>query len=196
MQHISKPGCRRAAIPVCWLLLSIFVGCSEPLRTWPEIGTPERIEFSDPGYARTPEYQRRLKQLNQKLDRDPDDAALYSQRAALYEKSRQYAAAEEDLTAALELSRGKIIKDDQLLAELYVRRGLVVDAGDRTSDQAIQDFSRAIELAPDGWEARFYRWRARVSRGETEQARRDQAAGLKLKPEFFREAGIPRGGVI
>lgn len=71
-------------------------------------------------------------------------------------------------------------------AKALVERGLWNRArGDL--DAAIGDFSAAIELTPDNWEAFFHRWQAHLKLGNNESAAADQAAGMQLRPEPFQK---------
>jgi Flp pilus assembly protein TadD len=66
---------------------------------------------------------------------------------------------------------------------------------------AIDDFTEALEIAPNDWVPLFHRWQAFVALGDTSGADRDMARGLKLNPDVFGKTYYERsmathGGVI
>lgn len=130
------------------------------------------------------EYRTRLAESNVAIEANPQNFDALFSRAILYIGVGRYTAAEADLDKAISLAENQTDLSSARLASMYVHRGLL-RWDDEKVDLAIADYSEAIELDPDDWEAYFHRWQAYKYQGETEKAKQDRERGKTLKPRVF-----------
>ncbi|MCA9006383.1 MAG: tetratricopeptide repeat protein, partial [Planctomycetaceae bacterium] len=97
----------------------------------------------------------------------------------------------DDLTAAIKIADRGGSYSSERLASIYVHRGLLRWNAEKI-DLAIADYSRAIELDPEDWEAYFHRWQAYNHHDEPEKAELDREHGMKLKPSVFKKEYVLR----
>ncbi|MCA9015428.1 MAG: hypothetical protein KDA77_08880, partial [Planctomycetaceae bacterium] len=127
------------------------------------------------------EYEQRLAEYNVAIDANSGDAEALFGRAVLYIGVGRYTAAKEDLNRAITMAEKQPDFNSARLASIYVHRGLL-RWDDEQVDLAIADYSQAIDLAPDDWEAYFHRWLAYKYQGKTEKAKQDRERGKELMP--------------
>lgn len=153
--------------------------------------------YSPLSYFRTlddaEEYQTRLAESNLAIEANPKDIDALFKRAILYIGVGRYTAAEADLDQAITLSDSQPDLSSSRLASMYVHRGLL-RWDDEKVDLAIADYSEAIRLEPDDWEAYFHRWLAYKYQGNKEKAKQDRERGKELMPRVFeKEYSFTRG---
>ncbi|QDT43849.1 photosystem I assembly protein Ycf3 [Gimesia alba] len=169
--------------PLSWMVLCLFSlsGCIPVYMTAPE-------HYKPLSYFRTlddaGEYQERLAKYNLAIDANSGDVDALFGRAVLYMGVGRYTAAKEDLDQAIQQAEKQPDYNSTRLASIYVHRGLLRWDNEQV-DLAIADYSEAIELKPDDWEAYFHRWLAYQFQGEEEKAKRDRERGKELMPNVF-----------
>lgn len=142
------------------------------------------------------DFESQQARFNVAIDDNPRDADARFARALLYMGVGRYASAEEDLTIAIQVAEKQSGYDAERLATIYVHRGLI-RWSDEKVELAIDDYSRAIELAPKNWEGYFHRWLAYHFEGEEEKAEQDRQRGMKLEPDVFdREYVLRYDGIV
>ncbi|WP_339730735.1 tetratricopeptide repeat protein [uncultured Gimesia sp.] len=150
------------------------------------MNAPER--YKPLSYFRTlddvKEYEDRLAEYNVAIDADSGDVDALFGRAVLYIGVGRYTAAKENLDQAIQQADKQPDYNSTRLASIYVHRGLL-NWDDEKVDLAIADYSQAIELKPDDWEAYFHRWLAYQYQGKDEKAKQDRKRGKELMPSVF-----------
>lgn len=180
-------------MPGCVLLLICVSACIPVPMTKPELYRPLADFTPQDGVY---DFETQQAKFNVAIDDDPNDADARFARALLYMGVGRYSSAEQDLTAAIKIAERKSGYDRERLAAIYVHRGLI-RWDDEKVELAIDDYSRAIELAPKNWEGYFHRWLAYHFQGEEEKAEEDRERGLKLEPEVFnREYVLRYDGIV
>ncbi len=103
---------------------------------------------------------------------DPQECLAYWGRALVYRRREQYRATLDDLDKAIEFCPN--------IGQLYIDRGWLYhdDLGD--SEQALSDFSTAIDIEPEGTHFRFQRGRLYDLLGRVAEARADFRKYLEL----------------
>jgi len=141
----------------------------------------------------------------------PVHVAALLLRAATYVKKHDYALAAEDYNKVLELDPGRIsrlqldivtqsetIYLNPISSEAYYRRGATyariseTHDKERAYDDAIADFSGAIDLRPDWVDAYLARARLYVQKGRSAKAIFDYSRAIELKRDLS-EAYVARG---
>ncbi|WP_417380654.1 hypothetical protein [Gimesia sp.] len=170
------------------LLLLCLSACIPVPMTTPELYRP--LSYFDPVDNIT-EYENQLARFNVAIEADATDMDARFARALLYMGVGKYLPAEDDLTAAIKLADRRPGYSKERLASIYVHRGLLRWNAEQI-DLAIADYSRAIELDPEDWEAYFHRWQAYNHHEEAEKAEQDREQGMKLKPSVFKKEYVLR----
>ena len=176
MRNLSKR-------PLSWMVLCLFIlsGCIPVYMDAPERYMP--LSYFRP-MDDVKEFEQRLAEYNVAIDADSKDIDALFGRAVLYIGVGRYTAAKEDLDQAIQQAEKQPDYNSTRLASIYVYRGLLRWDNEQV-DLAIADYSEAIELKPDDWEAYFHRWLAYQFQGEEEKAKQDRERGLKLMPSVF-----------
>src|SRR5262249_35741586 len=113
-----------------------------------------------------------------------DDAPAYTERAEIYRKRKQFAAAAADYTRLIELSTDR--------APLHVKRAEVDRAMNRP-EEAIKDFDQLLALRPKHLQARATRADVLRSQGRYGAAREDMTRILEAVPKaapIWRARGV------
>ncbi len=162
--------------------VSCLAGCAHETPQLPTMYLPLGIVSSS--FAESAHYKSELERLAKALDNDSTDISVYRQRARLHVRASQFVQAEVDLTRAIEVLMNDNSPESNVLAGLHIQRG-TVRWGLEHVDRAIADYTQAIELKPNAWEAYFHRWQAYRFQGKTDLAEQDRERGMQLNPEVF-----------
>ena len=117
-----------------------------------------------------------IRDLNQAVELDPNNAKVVANRGFSYHSSGQYEQALKDFSSAAEL--------DQNSAWVLNGRGLTYLAIKRY-EEAIQDFDRAIEIDPQYKYAFFNRGRIHRLMNQHENALKDFSKAIELDPKYL-----------
>lgn len=170
------------------LLLLCLSACIPVPMTTPELYRP--LSHFDPSDNIT-EYENHLARFNVAIEADATDIDARFARALLYMGVGKYLPAEDDLTAAIKVADRRPDYSRERLASIYLHRGLLRWNAEQV-DLAIADYTQAIELDPEDWEAYFHRWQAYNHHEEPEKAEQDREQGMKLKPSVFKKEYVLR----
>ncbi len=130
------------------------------------------------------EYDRGIRELDELIRQDRQNADLYYSRGCLYERKGDFKKAEKAFTKAININyRDK---------DAYYNRGLVFVKMKRYG-LAIKDFDKAIELDSRAVDAYCNRGNANYQLGKSDLAIRDYNEALKLSPkdgDLFYNRGV------
>lgn len=90
------------------------------------------------------DYPTAIRHYTEAIKRNPDDAKLFSNRAACYQKLAEFKMASDDAS--------ECIKREPTFVKGYIRKGLALVAMKRSSDAA-EEFQKALDLDPNNAEA-------------------------------------------
>ena len=114
-----------------------------------------------------------IHELEEVIQRNPEDARAYSDRGRIYFEKGNYNQAVTDYDKAIEL--------DPENTDFYVHRGIIYFfKGDYV--RAIADYNRAIELAPEYTLAYMHRGSAYYDKGNYDRAIEDYDHAVRLCP--------------
>jgi len=120
------------------------------------------------------DYDREIRELDEPIKQDRQNADLYCSRGWLYERKGDFRKAKKDFTKAININyRNK---------DAYYNRGLVF-VRMKKYGLAIKDFDKAIELDSRAVDAYCNRGNANYQLGKSDLAIRDYNEGLKIKPD-------------
>ncbi len=130
------------------------------------------------------EYDRGIRELDELIRQDRQNADLYYSRGCLYERKGDFKKAEKAFTKAININyRDK---------DAYYNRGLVFVKMKRYG-LAVKDFDKAIELDSRAVDAYCNRGNANYQLGKSDLAIRDYNEALKLSPkdgDLFYNRGV------
>ncbi len=121
------------------------------------------------------QYDRAIRDFDQAIALNPDDADYYYYRGNAYRKKGQHDRAIRDYGQAIAL------KPD--LAAAYNNRGIVY-SNKGQYDRAIRDYGQAIALNPDYADCYYNRGSAYGNKGQYDRAIRDYGQAIALNPDF------------
>ena len=150
----------------------------------------------------------RILSLNRSLETDPQQAGVFKERAAAYDRLQNYVQAIADYTAALEIepedalvlhARGRAYEQlgrferaledyqraiaiDPQLSDVYTQRGIAFGKMGNFR-QSIASFSESIRLAPGNPDGYFNRGTAYLQQGDFESAIADFSNVIRLSPK-------------
>ncbi len=171
-----------------FLLLCFLPACIPVPMTTPELYRP--LSYFSPLEEKA-EYEARLARFNLELQENPDNIDARFARAVLYMGVGKYPSAEDDLAVAIKTAKQQPDYSSARLASIYVHRGLLRWDAEQV-DLAIADYTQAIRLEPEDWEAYFHRWQAYQHQEKKEKAEQDRKRGMKLKPSVFEKEYVLR----
>jgi len=171
-----------------FLFLSCLSACIPIPMTAPELYRP--LSYFSPLEEKA-EYETRVATFNLAIEEDPANIDARFARAVLFMGVGRYPSAEDDLTAAIKAAKQKPEYSSARLASIYVHRGLLRWNAEQV-DLAIADYTQAIQLQPEDWEAYFHRWQAYQHQEKKEEAEQDRKRGMKLKPSVFEKEYVLR----
>jgi|GEM_PF-2928968 len=171
-----------------FLLLCSFSACIPVPMTTPELYRP--LSYFSPEEDKL-EFETRLAKFDLAIQVDATNVNARFARAVLLMGVGRYSSAEDELTAAIKAAKQQPEFSSARLASIYVHRGLLRWDAEQV-DLAIADYTQAIKLEPEDWEAYFHRWQAYQYQEKTEQAEQDRKRGLKLKPSVFEKEYVLR----
>jgi len=120
------------------------------------------------------DYEREIRELDEIIRQDRQNAELYYNRGCLYERKGDLDKAKKDFTKSIDINNR--------VSDTYYNRGLVFV---RTKKYvlAIKDFDKAIELDSQAADAYCNRGSANYQLGKSDLAIRDYNEGLKINPD-------------
>lgn len=124
------------------------------------------------GYAKKGQYDQALRDYNQALSMEPDNAIILSSRGSLYIVKKQYDLAIEDLNRAIRINPN--------YANAHFFRGLAY-LGKGLDDEAIGDLTQVIRLEPNNFLAFLGRGRAYLSTYQFSKAIEDIDRASSIK---------------
>jgi tetratricopeptide (TPR) repeat protein len=151
--------------------------------------TPEEHLLRGNVFQHDDDHAKAVEEYSEAISLAPNFREAYVRRAESWKSTKSFKHAIADLTKALQLDA-----DDPIS---YRNRGSYqLFLGD--NDQAISDYSKAIELKPDG-ETYRYRGYAFVKKGEFPQAIEDYGEAIRLAPDdatnfYMRAAALRNAG--
>ena len=184
----------RTSLLVTVVLIHVFWSAPGCTNATPRLSTMYLPLVADPTFASSSTYNSMIAQLEAAIERNEYDVNAYSKRALVLAKAGKMPEAERDLTAAINILRKNSAVHSKQLSEVYVQRGIVYWASKKV-DQAIADYTKALQYDPDNWEALFHRWQAYRYVNDV-RAERDRLRGMKIKPEVFEVEYSFDAGVI
>ena len=120
------------------------------------------------------DYDKEIKELDEFITKDRQNAELYYSRGCLYEREGDLNKAKKDFTKSIEINNR--------VSDTYYNRGLVF-VRKKQYALAIKDFDRAIELDSKAADAYCNRGSANYQLGKSDLAIRDYNKGLKINPD-------------
>lgn len=120
------------------------------------------------------DYDREIRELDELIRQDRQNADLYYSRGCLYERKGDLDKARKDFTRSIDINNR--------VSDVYYNRGLVF-AKMKKYALAIKDFDKAIELDSLAVDAYCNRGSANYQLGKSDLAIRDYNEALKLTPE-------------
>ncbi|HDZ91500.1 MAG: DUF898 family protein [Deltaproteobacteria bacterium] len=130
------------------------------------------------------EFERKLREIEELVAQDRENADLYYNRGSLYEQNGDYRKAEKDFTRAISINyRDK---------DAYYNRGLVRIRMKKYA-LAIEDFDRAIDLDSQSADAYCNRGNANFQLGRYDHAIRDYNEALNIEahdPDLYYNRGL------
>ena len=120
------------------------------------------------------DYDREIREFDELIRRDRQNADLYYTRGCLYELKGDLDKAKKDFTKSIDINNR--------VSDVYYNRGLVFVKIKKYA-LAIKDFDKAIELDSRAVDAYCNRGNANYQLGKSDLAIRDYSEGLKINPD-------------
>ena len=120
------------------------------------------------------DYNRKIKEFDELIGQDRQNADLYYSRGCLYEQKGDLDKAKNDFTKSIDINNR--------VSDAYYNRGLIF-VRIKEYTLAIKDFDKAIELDSQAVDAYCNRGSANYQLGKSDLALRDYNEGLKIDPD-------------